>query len=75
VMATDAPDLIDAGVDEQSVHPGVKAIRVAQGGQIAPGADEGVLDRVRRPVRIPTMSQAVASRREIAAPASSAKAS
>ena len=49
----DSPDLVDAGVHEQSTQPGVEAIRVAQRGQITPGTDEGVLDRVRRPIRIP----------------------
>ena len=51
--AADAPDLVDAGVHQQSMQPGVEPIRVAQRGQITPGADEGVLDGVRRPVRVP----------------------
>ena len=52
-MTADAPDLIDAGVHQQPMQPGVEPIRVAQRGQITPGTDEGVLDGVRRPVRVP----------------------
>ena len=51
--AADAPDLIDAGVHQQATQPGVESVRVAQRGQITPGTDEGVLDGVRRPIRIP----------------------
>ena len=52
-MAPGPPDLVGAGVDEESVQPGVESGRVAQRGQITPGADEGVLDGVHRQVRVP----------------------
>ena len=52
-MTLGPADLVGAGVDEQSVEPGVEPGRVAQRGQITPGADQGVLDGVHRPVRIP----------------------
>ena len=53
MTAPNPPDLIDAGVHQQSMQPGVEAIRVAQRGQITPGTDKGVLDGVRRTIRIP----------------------
>ena len=35
------------------MQPGVEPIRVAQTREIAPGADEGLLDRVARELRVP----------------------
>ena len=52
-MAPEPSRLIDAGVDEQPVEPGVEAIRVAQRGQHAPGPDERVLDGVLGLIGIP----------------------
>ena len=40
-------------VDEQSVEPGVEPVRVTKPGQVTPGANEGVLDRVARELRVP----------------------
>jgi len=34
------------GVHDQSMEPGIEALRVAQGGQVAPGTDEGLLRHV-----------------------------
>lgn len=47
-----APDEIQAGIDDESVQPGVEAVRVAKPGQVAPGADESLLDRVARELRV-----------------------
>src|SRR4029078_7985750 len=44
---------IETRMDGQAVEPGVEPLRVAQPGQIAPGSDEGVLDRVSRELAIP----------------------
>ncbi len=44
--ATPPADGHQAGVDEDSVEPGVESLRVAETGQIAPGPQEGVLDHV-----------------------------
>ncbi len=41
-----ASDEIETGVDEQSMKPGIEPVRVAQRGQVPPGSDEGLLDRV-----------------------------
>ena len=38
--------LIDAGMDEQPMHPGIELVGIAQRGQITPGPDERVLDGV-----------------------------
>ena len=45
--------LIDAGVDEQAVDPGVEPVGIPKRGQITPGADEGVLHRVLGLLEIP----------------------
>ena len=75
-MAPEPARLIDAGADQQPVEPGVEAIGVAQRGQVTPGPDERRSGRRPWPGRRSRrMSQAAASSREIAAPASSAKAS
>jgi hypothetical protein len=44
---------VEARVGCQAIEPGVETIRVAQPGQIAPGSDEGVLDRVSRELAVP----------------------
>ena len=44
---------IEARMDGQAVEPGVEAVRVAQPGQIAPGSNEGILDRVSRELAVP----------------------
>src|SRR4051794_13605978 len=46
-------DLVDTGVDDEATQPGVEPVRVAQRGQITPGANERVLDGVRRTIGIP----------------------
>ena len=43
---------IEAGIDHQPVQPGVEAIRVTEPRQIAPGADEALLDRILCQVRV-----------------------
>jgi hypothetical protein len=35
------------------VEPGIEAVRIAQPGQVPPGSDEGVLDRVSRELAVP----------------------
>jgi phage gp37-like protein len=47
------PGEIETRVDEQAMQPGVEPIRIAQSRQISPNADEGVLDRVTRELRVP----------------------
>jgi len=51
--STTVPGEIEAGVDGESVEPGVEPIRVAQARKIAPGSDERFLDRVSREITIP----------------------
>ncbi|MEA2547850.1 MAG: succinyl-CoA synthetase beta subunit, partial [Chloroflexota bacterium] len=41
-----AAGFVDAGAIKQSMEPGVEALRAAQGGQVAPGPDECLLDGV-----------------------------
>ena len=48
-----APGEVEAGVDGQAMEPGVEPVRVAETGQVAPGADERLLDRVARELRVP----------------------
>jgi succinyl-CoA synthetase beta subunit len=45
--------LVDARANEESMQPGIEAIRVAERGQIAPGPDERVLHGVGGLFRIP----------------------
>jgi hypothetical protein len=47
------PREVETRVGCQAVQPGVEAIRVAQPGQIAPGSNEGILDRVSRELAVP----------------------
>jgi hypothetical protein len=37
---------IETCVDDQSMQPGVEAIRITKPGQIAPGTDQALLDRI-----------------------------
>src|SRR6188472_4325804 len=47
-----AADEVETGIDEQSMEPGVEPLRVTETGQITPGADERLLDRVARELRV-----------------------
>lgn len=40
--------LVDRGVGQQSIEPGIEPIRIAQSGKVAPGPDECLLDCVAR---------------------------
>ena len=51
--APTASDEVEARVDEQSMEPAVERTHVAQRGQVAPAADERLLDRVPREVVVP----------------------
>ena len=42
---------IETGVDDQSMQPGVEAIRITKPGQIAPGTDQALLNRILGQVR------------------------
>ena len=44
---------VDAGSEHQAVEPRLEAIRIAEGGQVPPGADEALLDRVSRELGVP----------------------
>ena len=46
------PSLVRTGVDHEAVEPGVELVRVAQGGELLPGADQRFLDRVLGEVRL-----------------------
>ena len=48
-----APELVVTGSYEEAVQPGVESVRVAQPGQVPPGANEGLLDGVSRSLGIP----------------------
>jgi succinyl-CoA synthetase beta subunit len=45
--------LIDAGVDEQPMQPGIEPVGIPERGQITPGPDERVLDGILGPFDIP----------------------
>ena len=45
-MASSSSRLIDAGVDEQAMQPGIESVGIPKGGQITPGPDERVLHGV-----------------------------
>ena len=47
------PSLIEAGIHEESVEPGIEPVRITKPGQVSPGANQGVLDRVARELRVP----------------------
>ena len=44
---------VETGIDGQLAKPGIEPVRVTQTGQVAPGPDEGVLDRVACELRVP----------------------
>ena len=48
-----AANEVETGIDDESVQPAVEPVRIAQSGQVAPGADGGFLDRVARELRVP----------------------
>jgi hypothetical protein len=48
-----APSDLEAGVDGQSVEPGIDPIEIAQPRQVSPGSEERLLDRVSRELVIP----------------------
>ena len=50
--ATPARD-VETRVNGQAMEPGIEPVRVAQPGQVPPGSDEGVLDRVSRELAVP----------------------
>ena len=44
---------VEAGVDGQAMEPGIEPVGITQSRQVAPGPDEGLLDRVAGQLRIP----------------------
>ena len=44
---------VDAGSDEQPMQPGVEALGIAKSGQVPPGVQQRVLDRVSRELAVP----------------------
>jgi hypothetical protein len=50
--STTPAGLVDRGVDDQSVEPGVETLRIAQSRQVAPGPDERLLDRIARELTV-----------------------
>ena len=50
--ATPLAGEVEAGVDGQAMQPGFETVRVSQPGQVAPGSDEGILDRVARELAV-----------------------
>ena len=44
---------VHAGMEDESMEPGLEAIRIAKGRQAPPGADEALLDRVSRELGVP----------------------
>lgn len=44
---------VETGIDDESMEPRVEPIRVSQRGQVTPGSDARLLDRVPRQVRVP----------------------
>ena len=47
------PGKVEARVDGQPVEPGLEPVGITETRQVAPGADEGLLDRVARELRVP----------------------
>ena len=43
---------VDAGMDDEPMEPGIEPIGIAKLGQVPPGADEPLLDRVARELRV-----------------------
>jgi hypothetical protein len=50
--STTPAGLVNRGVDDKSVEPGVETLRIAQSGQVAPGPDERLLDRIARELAV-----------------------
>src|SRR4029079_9892258 len=48
VPPSTAPHEVEAGVDSQATQPGIEPVGIAESRQIAPCADERLLDRVAR---------------------------
>jgi hypothetical protein len=48
-----AADQIEARVDGQAVEPGIEPVRVAEAREIAPGADQRLLDRIAGELAVP----------------------
>ena len=44
---------VDAGTDDETSEPALEAIRIAKRGQVPPGSDETLLDRVSRELVVP----------------------
>ena len=44
---------VDARSNDQPTKPGLEAIRIAERGQVPPGGDEALLDRVPRELGVP----------------------
>ena len=44
---------VEAGVDGQTVEPGIEPVGVAQDPEVPPGPEESILDRVSREFRVP----------------------
>jgi hypothetical protein len=51
--APSLPCRVDAGSDRQAVEPGVEPLGVAQPGQVTPGSQQRLLDRVSRELAVP----------------------
>ena len=51
-------------IDEQPVQPGVEPLGIAKSGQVPPGVQQRVLDRVSRELAVPEDSRAAASPRD-----------
>ena len=47
------PQQVETGVHDKSMQPGVKPVGIAESRQLAPCADERLLDRVARELRVP----------------------
>ena len=51
--ATSTSCLVEAGVHGQAVQPRLETVRITKAPEIPPGAEQGVLDRVARELRVP----------------------
>ena len=47
-----SPPLVGAGVDEESMEPGIETLAVTKTAQVPPGSDERILDRIFRGIPI-----------------------
>jgi len=50
---TAASQEVEADVHDQAMQPGLEPVGIAKSRQIAPGADERLLDRIARELRVP----------------------